>query len=740
MTRQDTTPRIPGTSRCSYLMLLALLPFANSLIPPSPCHSMFFQDHAKPVDTMENPFFKASPLPFEAPDFSAIRIEHFMPAFDAGIAQQKEQILAIANNAAEPDFENTIVAMEQSGEILARVQAVFFNLSSAHTNPEIQKIQMDVAPRLAAHSDDIFLNRELFKRVEKLRGQTDNLKLDGEQRRLLDETFKQFVRAGARLNDAQQQKIRAINEALSKATTQFQDNLLAVTKERSVFVQDAAQLEGLSDAEIAAAAQAAKEAGHEGENKYLLPITNTTRQPVLIQLKNRDLRKRVWEASAYRALGMNGGIDNRELVRELARLRAEKAQLLGFESHAAWALEPQMAKNPAAANKMLADLVPAVVQRVEREAADIQAKMKADGIDDQVQPWDWEHYAEKVRQERYGIDEAKVRGYLELDSVLKNGVFYTMNRLFGIRFAERKDLPVYHPDVRVFDVMDEDGSQIGLFYADYFARPSKRGGAWMNSFVEQSHLLGKKPVVVNVMNIPKPVEGEPALISFDHATTMFHEMGHAVHGLFSNVHYPTLAGTSVPRDFVEFPSTFQEDWTINPEVLANYARHHETGEVMPESLLKQIVAARTFNQGFDTLEYLSAALLDLKWHALTPEQIPRDVEAFETAMLKELGVAVNAVPPRYKSAYFAHIWPGGYAASYYAYLWSEVLAADSFDYVRRNGGLTAANGKRFREAVLSRGGSKEPDQLYLDFTGAAPSVEALLIRRGLKQTPAGRSN
>lgn len=728
------------TLRESGRVPLAMLLSVFLLLPVSPGYSTIIQESEPPANTMENPFFKASPLPFEAPDFSAIRVEHFMPAFDAGMAQQKEQILAIANNAAQPDFENTIVAMEKSGEILTRVQAVFFNLSSAHTNPEIQKIQMEVAPRLAAHSDDIFLNRELFRRVEKLHEQMDSLKLDGEQRRLLDETFKQFVRAGARLDDAQQQKIRAINEALSKATTQFQDNLLAVTKERSVFVQDVAQLDGLSDAEIAAAAAAAKEAGHEGENKYLLPITNTTRQPVLIQLKNRDLRKRIWEASAYRALGQSGGVDNRELVRELARLRAEKSQLLGFESHAAWALEPQMAKNPAAANKMLSDLVPAVVQRVEREAADIQAKMKAEGIDDQVQPWDWEHYAEKVRQERYGIDEAEVRKYLELDSVLQNGVFYTMNRLFGIRFVERKDLPVYHPDVRVFDVMDEDGSQIGLFYADYFARPSKRGGAWMNSFVEQSHLLGKKPVVVNVMNIPKPADGDPALISFDHATTMFHEMGHAVHGLFSNVQYPALAGTSVPRDFVEFPSTFQEDWAIHPDVLANYARHHETGEVMPDSLLKQIVAARTFNQGFDTLEYLSAALLDLKWHALTPAQIPADVEAFEAATLKELGVAVNAVPPRYKSAYFAHIWPGGYAASYYAYLWSEVLAADSFDYVRRNGGLTAANGKRFREAVLSRGGSKEPDQLYLDFTGAAPSVEGLLIRRGLKQAPAGRSN
>ncbi len=687
---------------------------------------------------MENPFFKASPLPLEAPDFSAIRVEHFLPAFEAGMAQQKDQILAIANNGDEPDFENTIVAMERSGEILNRIQAVFSNLSSAHTSPEIQKIEMEVAPALAAHSDDIYLNRSLFERVEKLHARRDSLKLDDEQRRLLDETYRQFVRAGARLDEARQQKIREINEAMSRATTQFHENLLAITKERSVVVDDRARLDGLGDAEIAAASRAATEAGHEG--KYLLPIVNTTRQPVLIQLRDRELRRRVWEASAFRGLGREGGIDNRELVRDLARLRAEKSRLLGFESHAAWALDTQMAKTPAAARKMLAELVPAVRQRAEVEAADIKAKMKDDGIEDEVQPWDWDYYAEKVRQERYGIDDAEVRNYLELDSVLKNGVFYTMNRLFGIRFVERNDLPTYHPDVRVFDVIDDDGSQLGLFYADYYARPNKRGGAWMSSFVEQSHLLGKKPVIVNVMNIPKPADGDPVLISFDHATTMLHEMGHAVHGLFSSVNYPTLAGTSVPRDFVEFPSTFQEDWAVCPEVLANYARHHVTGEVLPDSLLGQIVAARSFNQGFDTLEYLSAALLDLKWHALAPEEIPGDVEAFEAEALKEFGVDLSAVPPRYRSAYFAHIWPGGYAASYYAYMWSEVLAADSFDRIRRNGGLTTANGKRFRDAVLSRGGSREPEQLYLDFTGAPPAVEGLLVRRGLKQAPAGHSS
>ncbi|MBX3418643.1 MAG: M3 family metallopeptidase [Pirellulaceae bacterium] len=681
----------------------------------------------------DNPLMKPSTLPFEAPDFSAIKNEHFLPAFYAGMAEQKQEIEAIANDANPPTFENTLEAMERSGVNLRRVQQVFFNLSSAHSNPEIQKIQVELAPKMAAHSDDIYLNNNLFRRIQQLHEQINSLNLDAEQQQLLRETYKSFVRAGAMLNADQQQRIRQINERSSSLSTEFQNNLLAITQERAVIVDDVAELDGLSESEIAAAAKAASE--RDADGKYLLNITNTTRQPVLAQLKNRGLRQRIWEASAYRGLGRDGGIDNRSLVLELAKLRAERAELLGYDSHAAYALEPQMAKNPAAAIGMLSNLVPDVVAKAQREAADIHAKMRADGIEDEVRPWDWEYYAEKVRQERYGIDENEVKQYLELDSVLINGVFYTMNRLFGVSFIERHDLPVYHPDVRVFDVIDQDGSQIGLFYADYFARPSKRGGAWMSSFVSQSHLLGKKPVIVNVMNIPKPVEGAPALMSFDHATTMFHEMGHGVHGLFSDVKYPSLAGTSVPRDYVEFPSTFQEDWAIHPEVLNNYARHYQTGEVMPQSLLQQVVAAKTFNQGYDTLEYLSSALLDLRWHALKPGDVPADMEAFEERSLAELGVNLTAVPPRYKTAFFAHVWPGGYAASYYAYMWSEVLAADSFEYVRQNGGLTTENGNRLRRTVLSRGNSLDPEQQYLDFTGSQPSVDGLLIRRGLK-TPA----
>ncbi len=491
-----------------------------------------------------------------------------------------------------------------------------------------------------------------------------------------------------------------------------------------------AELDGLSEGALAAAAKAAADNGAPG--KYLLNITNTTRQPLLVSLKNRALRQRVWEASAFRGLGRNGGIDNRPLVLELAKLRAQKAVLLGFPSHAHYALQPQMAKNPVAAMNMLTNMVPAVVNKTKQESASIAEMMKADGINDTVQPWDWEYYAEKVRQAKFDVDESQVKPYLELDSVLKNGVFFTMNRLFGIKFEERFDLPVYHPDVRVFNVYNEDGSQIGLFYADYFARDSKRGGAWMSSFVAQSGLLQQKPVIVNVMNIPKPVEGQPGLLTFDEATTMFHEMGHAVHGLFSDVNYPLLAGTAVPRDFVEFPSTFQEDWAIHPEVLRNYAKHYQTGEVLPEELLSRVLKANKFNQGFDTLEYLSAALLDLEWHAISPDQVPADVENFEASVLGKHGVDLAAVPPRYKTAFFAHVWPGGYSASYYAYMWSEVLAADSFALVKDRGGLSRENGEKFRRTILSRGGSREPMSLYTDFADREPAVDGLLIRRGLK--------
>lgn len=685
------------------------------------------KSQALPAD---NPFVAPSPLPLHAPAFDKIKIEHYLPTFNFGMKQQLAEMNAIAKQTDAATFDNTIVPMEESGAILTRVDNVFSNLTSAEKNKALQNIETELAPVRAAHSDNILLNRPLFQRVDKLWKNKDSLKLTGEQTEVLKQRYESFIRAGAELNDQDQGRIRSLNEQLSKLETKFDENLLAISKERAVVVDSAKELDGMTAAEIAAAAEAAKARGLEG--KYLLQISNTTRVPVLPSLNNRALRQRVWEASAYRGLGRNGGIDNRGLVLEIAQLRAERAKLLGYENHAAYKLQNQMAKNPAAARKMLTDLVPGVLERVKQEAKDLEAMIKQSGENHELAPWDWEYYAEKVRKAKFQVDEAAVKPYFELDSVLKNGVFFTMNKLYGISFRERKDIPVYHPDVRVFDVLDKDGSQIGLFYADYFKRDTKRGGAWMNSFVDQSKLRHEKPVIVNCLNILPPADGEPALITFDNVTTLFHEMGHAVHGLFSNVTYPSVAGTATPRDFVEFPSTFEEDWAIQPEILANYARHYKTGEQIPKDLLDKAIKAKKFNQGFETLEYLAAALLDLEWHALAADQIPSDVEKFEAEALKRVGVALPAIPPRYRTTYFAHIWAGGYASSYYAYLWSEVLAADAFAYMMAHGGGTHDNGDSFRKEILSRGSSRDPMESYKAFRGSEPTVDALLIRRGLK--------
>lgn len=699
-----------------YIIILILLPFLLMA-----CNQK---------QTMnQNPLFSASELPFEAPNFDEINEEHFIPAFDHGIEQQLAEIGKIASNEDEPTFDNTILAMEKSGVMLSRVSRVFYNLTSANTNDQIQQIQSEMAPKLAAHSDDILLNNELFKRVETVYENRESSDLDEASMKLLEDTYRDFVRAGALLNADEQQRMRQINEQMSELTTKFQENLLALNRERAIVVESEEELAGLSSDRIAAAKETAESRGHEG--KYILSITNTTRVPVLSSLENRGIRKRVWEASANRGLGENGGIDNRPIVLELASLRAERAELLGYSNYAEFALEPQTAKTPDAVLEMLTNLIPSVVSNTNSEAKLIAEKMKSDGLEGEPEPWDWEYYAEKVRQEQYDLDESEVRPYFELNRVLNDGVFYTMNRLFGISFEERTDLPVYHPEVRVFDVFNEDGSQIGLFYADYFARDSKRGGAWMNSFVVQSDLFNKKPVIVNVMNIPPPAEGEPALISFDNVTTMFHEMGHGVHGLLSDVKYPSQAGTSVPRDFVEFPSTAKEDWAILPEVLQNYAVHYETGENIPSELLDKVIAAKNFNQGFDTQEYLAATMLDLEWHLLGSEEIPNDVVEFEKQALAKHGLDSKAVPPRYRSQYFSHIFSGGYSANYYAYIWSEILAADSFAYMTEEGGLSRKNGQRYRDYILSRGGSLDAMELYRNYRGGDPEVRHLLIRRGL---------
>ena len=677
-----------------------------------------------------NPFFAESPLPFHAPDFSAVKVEHFMPAFEEGMRQQLAEMDEIANQSAAPTLENTLIAMERSGDILDRVAPVFFHLSSAHTNDQLQKLEEEIAPKLAAHSDNIYLNEKLFQRVEKLWKGREKANWSEEQKRLVEKYYENFVRAGARLTTDQQTRIRAINEELSTLTTQFQNNLLAVTKERSLLIDDVSKLDGLSSSDLSSAKQGATARGQEG--KYLLSMQNTTRQPVLTSLKNRETRKAVWLASANRAIGEAGGIDNRPIVLKLAKLRAERAKLLGYANHAAYTLENQMAETPEAAFKMLKDLVPGVMAKARIESEKILEAMRTDGIDGPVEPWDWEYYAERVRARDYSVDESAVKPYFEMESVLQNGVFYAYGKLYGISFRERRDLPVWHPTVRVFDVIDADGKTIGLFYADYYHRENKRGGAWMDAFVSQSRLRDHQPVVVNCMNIPQPAPGTPTLLSLDEVTTMFHELGHGVHGLFSSVEYPLLSGTNVPRDYVEFPSTVHEDWAIDPEILAHYARHYQTGETIPKDLLDKAIAASKFNKGYETLEYMAAALVDLGWHSLTEEQVPSDVESFEKELLKRFGVDFAPVPPRYRSSYFAHVWSGGYSAGYYAYLWSEVLAADAFAAWKERGGLKQSNGQDFRKAILSRGDSRDVMQQYIDFRGQKPTVDALLIRRGLK--------
>ncbi|TLM78137.1 M3 family metallopeptidase [Microbulbifer harenosus] len=684
-------------------------------------------DQTAPV-IENNPLLRSSSLQYQAPNFNQIEDVHFKPAFEQGMAEHLREIQAIVGNPEPASFNNTIVAMEQAGSLLTRVSRVFFNMVGTDSNEARRTLQSELAPMLAAHSDSIYLNAELFKRVETLYKQRVAKELDAESQRLLEEYYDNFVKAGAKLSAEQKATLRALNEEHSKLTTEFSQNLLKLSKEIAVVVEDKNELDGLSESEIKAASEAAADAGYEG--KYLISITNTTRQPVLASLNNRGLRQRIWEASARR--GTSGELDNRPLVQRLVQIRAQKADLLGYDNWAEYQLDSTMAEKPENVFSMLNSMVPAVVKNTKAEQADIQALIAREGGDFDVQPWDWAYYAEKVRQEKYDLDESEVRNYFEFNRVLNDGLFYTMNRLYGVRFEPRPDLPVYHADVKAYELFDHDGKSLAIFYADYFAREGKRGGAWMSSFVGQSELLEQKPVVVNVMNIPKGPEGEPTLVSFDHVTTMFHELGHGLHGMFSKVHYPSLAGTNVSRDFVEFPSTFEEDWASDPEVLANYAYHYKTGEPIPKALLDKVLRAKNFNMGFDTLEYMSAALLDMEWHSLPADAPQQDVEQFEAEALAKHGVDLPAVPPRYKSTYFAHSIGGGYSAGYYAYMWSEILAADAFAYLRDRGGLTRKNGDLYRKHILEVGNSRPPMTSYVKFRGKEPSTDALLIRRGLK--------
>ena len=720
--------RSPRQARRARLTLLLSLGLAMG------CSQSSTRPEAAPAADA-GPFAAPSTLPYHYPEFDRIKDADYRPAFVAGMAEQRKEVDAIAHNPEAPTFENTIVALEKSGQVLARVNSVFGNLSASNTNDEIQKIELEMAPKLAAHSDAIFLDPALFARVQQLYDKRDGLGLDPESKYLVERYHTQFVRAGAQLPAADKEKLKKMNEEVSSLTTQFQQNLLKATNDAAVVVDNKADLAGLSDDEIGACAQAAKSRKLDG--KYVIAIKNTTTQPFLAQLQNRALRERLYKASITRGIG--GQYDNTGLIARIVRLRAERAALLGYPNHAAYVLADETAGTVAAVNKMQSDLAPAAEANARKEAAAMQkiidADAKAAGTKPfKLEPWDWQYYSEKVRKAEFAYDEAEAKPYFEMNRVMQDGVFYAANKLYGLTFKERTDLPKYNPDTRVFEVFNEDGSSLAIFIADYYARDNKQGGAWMNEYVSQSRLFGYKPVVVNNLNIPKPPAGQPTLLTFDEVTTMFHEFGHGVHGMFSNVEYPLFAGTAVPRDFVEFPSQYNEMWASDPGVFAHYARHYQTGAAMPKPLLDKVLASsKLFNQGFATTEYLAASLVDQAWHQIPAKMAPdaKGVPAFEAAALKKAGVDWYAVPPRYHSAYFAHIFVNSYSAGYYAYLWSDVLAQDTADWMRKHGGLERANGDYLRAKILSRGRSADPIALFKDFYGKDPDVGPLLESRGL---------
>jgi peptidyl-dipeptidase Dcp len=692
---------------------------------------------AAPAAMTSNPFFQASTLPFQAPPFDKITDADYQPAIEEGMKRQLAEIQQIADNPEPPTFENTYVAMEKSGVMLNRVMMVFGAITGANTDAALQKVQETEAPKLAAHQDAIYLNDKLFQRVEAVYNQRDTLKLDPESARLVEVVYRNFVHAGARLSDADKTKLKAMNQEASTLSTAFTNKLLAATKAAAPVFGDKSKLAGLSDAELAAALQAGKDRKEDG--KYVLTLQNTTQQPELQDLSERATRQQLFEASWNRA-EQGDANDTRKTIERLAQLRAQEAALLGYPNYAAWKLDDQMAKTPATAMDFMDKLAPAAVARAKREAADIQAQIDKDQKalkqpTFKLQPWDWNYYAEQVRKAKYDLDENQIKPYFELDNVLQNGVFYAANQLYGLTFKERKDIPVYQPDVRVFEVFDKDGKSLALFYCDYFKRDNKGGGAWMDNFVGQSKLLGTKPVIYNVANFAKPAAGQPALLSFDDVITMFHEFGHALHGMFADEQYPTLSGTNTARDFVEFPSQFNEHWATNPKVFANYAKNYQTGKPMPQPLVGKMKKAGMFNKGYDMTELVAAAMLDMNWHMLGADAPLQDADTFEAAALKKDGVDLSYVPPRYRSSYFQHIWGNGYAAGYYAYLWTEMLADDAFVDFQDNGGLTRANGDRFRAMVLSRGNTEELSKLYKDWRGQDPSIEPMLINRGLKDAP-----
>ena len=674
-----------------------------------------------------NPFFSESSLPYHAPPFDKIKDTDYAPAIEEGMKDQLAEVEKIANDPAPPTFANTFETLERSGALLTRVTKVFFNLTQSNTSDTLQKIKSDEAPKLAAHSDTIYLNPKLFARVKAVYDRRDSLNLDPESKFLVERYYKTFVRAGALLAEADKETLRGLNQEEAKLTTKFEDDILAETNKGAVIIDNKADLDGLSEADIAAAAERAKELKLNG--KWVLALRNTTQQPAMTFLKNRAVRERLFNASVNRA-NHGGENDTKAIVARLAQLRPQRAKLLGYPNHATFSLDDQMAKTPQNAEQLLTGIVPAATAKARDEAARMQKIIDAEKGRFTLGPQDWEYYAEKVRKAEYDLDESQIKPYFELEHVLHDGVFFAANKLYGITFKERKDLPVYHPDVRVFEVFDTNGKSLALFYADYFQRANKDGGAWQDSFVDQSNLLGTKPVVINVCNFTKPSPGQPALLSFDDVTTMFHEFGHALHAMFSNIKYPTLGGVS--RDFVEFPSQFNEHWALDSTVLANYAKHYQNGKPMPQSLVDKVKQSRKFNQGYEVTEYVAAALLYMAWHSLPADAPQQDVNKFEADALKRYQIDLPQVPPRYHTTYFSHIWNGGYSAGYYAYLWSEVLDDDAFYWFKEHGGLTRANGQRFREMVLSKGGTQDVATTFRNFRGRDPIVEPLLEERGLK--------
>ncbi len=677
----------------------------------------------------ENPFFTPSKLPFQAPPFDKIKDSDYQPAFEKGMQQQLEEIKKIADNPAPPTFKNTLVALEKSGQLLTRVSLVFNAVTGANTDSILQKVQEEEAPKLAAQNDAIYLNAKLFKRVKKIYEEHKKLNLDHESEKLISYYYDQFVHAGANLSPADKTKLKKLNEEEATLIAKFINKLLAGTKAGALVVNNKADLAGLSQQQIDAAAQAASARGLSG--KWLIPLQNTTQQPDMQSLTNRKIRKELFEASWNRC-EHNDANDTRSDIERIAKIRAEKAKLLGYPNYAAWVLENQMAKTPHAVEKFLKGMVPATVANEKKEAAEIQAYINKSGKHFKLKAWDWEYYAEKLRKERFNLDDSQIRPYFVLNNVLKKGIFYEAHELYGLTFKELHNIPVYQKDVRVFEVFDKDGSPLALFYADYFKRDNKSGGAWMDNLVIQSKLLGTKPVVYNVCNFTKPAPGQPALLSYDDVTTMFHEFGHALHGMFASQEYPSLSGTNVPRDFVEFPSQFNEHWALFPKVLEHYALNYKTGKPMPKDLVKKIKEANLFNQGYDFTELLEAADLDMAWHTLPASAPEQNSDKFEIASLKKDHLFIPEVPPRYRSSYFMHIWGNGYAAGYYAYLWSEMLDDDAFNWFVSHGGLTRKNGERFRKIILSKGATEDYTKIFHEFVGHDPEIGPMLKFRGLK--------